>query len=617
MSMTPRKTVASALAFALAAATVGCELKPATRVQTEKRRLAVPTGVSLSQLTVSPADAVVRRRESDGVLELETTRPVSVTSEVTCPSTTETANVALAAVIEAPAAMAAVGWSTHVRLEVKEQCAEARGGTISWSVIEGAVASLTVAPDGRAIDVVTVAAPQGPLPWGVVPLSPRTRGAARLAAEWRSSGGATLVRHVDIAAMPRATGIPSIARGQDVLLSGTHWTLVRAIPKEAAMTLSPIPGRSDLSRFRASTTGQFVFMSAEGALSIRAGLHEEVPLDCGRSDCHAETARAAQTSAMTHVLRNGLEGDLGPLGGAPCALACHAVGEPGLLDHGFVDRLAALGASLPSAHRGAWDELPRTLRRLGGVGCTSCHGPAAIPEPTARFAVLRSDVCATCHDAPPRYGHVAAWQKSAMSHADLDPEAATKPECQRCHTTAGFLRSLSAARREDPPASARPVGIACAACHAPHGPHGAHLVRDVTLAPVFASLDGPSRICVPCHEGDAATVWAGRPSEPSPHKGIGCVGCHMANHEHGASHRFEADMRQCRTCHKEAPRRPSTEATPRPRTPASRPAHASGNTLVRTDEARLEAAIREDRAAWVHNPGLAAHFGAERSAPRP
>ena len=34
--------------------------------------------------------------------------------------------------------------------------------------------------------------------------------------------------------------------------------------------------------------------------------------------------------------------------------------------------------------------------------------PGALPE--ARWSILRADVCAYCHDAPPRYGHVEGWR---------------------------------------------------------------------------------------------------------------------------------------------------------------------------------------------------------------
>ena len=108
-------------------------------------------------------------------------------------------------------------------------------------------------------------------------------------------------------------------------------------------------------------------------------------------------------------MTSAFEADLGgrhPLTSPECAVACHTTGEPGTNDGGFSH---VFESSVSPRFRTISAELPRALRRLGGVGCLACHGPARVPPDSARWAVLRSDVCATCHDAPPRYGHVAAF----------------------------------------------------------------------------------------------------------------------------------------------------------------------------------------------------------------
>jgi hypothetical protein len=138
---------------------------------------------------------------------------------------------------------------------------------------------------------------------------------------------------------------------------------------------------------------------------------------------------------MTTVLARALAGGLGADYVPECAIACHAVGEPGLADGGFVNVARALGYLLPHhPEPDPWPGVPRALRRLAGVGCTACHGPAAIPEPESRWAILRSDVCAFCHDAPPRYRHVQAWRSSKMatpSQAALSRERSAG--CDGCH----------------------------------------------------------------------------------------------------------------------------------------------------------------------------------------
>jgi hypothetical protein len=499
---------------------------------------------------------------------------------------------------DVPADLPPAGYDTEIHLRASLGCNAARGGRFEWRVAEGGLRVFRVDEDHLGVvartEPLAIAAP----PWGIVPRSPRTRGAATIEVTWTGRDGTTLRRSVRVSAIARATGIPSIARGQEVLLGGRGWTLLLASPKEATAVLAP--AGPDLFRFRSDGIGEFVLRDGAGrVLSIRSGTHERVPLDCGRSECHSRAAEDVQTSPMTHVLHNGLEGEYGADYSPSCALSCHAVGEPGLPDDGFAAVQSALGFAFPTPHAGAWAELPRALRRLGGVGCTSCHGPAAIPEPTARFAVLRADVCATCHDAPPRYAHVANWRESLMARADADPEAARTPACQRCHTTAGFLRTLSSAQREDAPANVGPVGIACAACHAPHAAaHTGSLLREVSVPAEFGALEARSRICVPCHLGGAATVWAGTAEAPSPHASLGCVACHMPEHKEdalGTSHRFRVDPAVCRTCHAAGDPKFAPRTEPRPE---GRPPHASPTAR----------ATVEDRAAFVHNANFARRF---------
>src|SRR5260221_3990422 len=151
-----------------------------------------------------------------------------------------------------------------------------------------------------------------------------------------------------------------------------------------------------------------------------------------------------------------------------CSVGCHATGEPGTHDGGFLDVAAELREPTPFEpspfeHVHDIGDLPRPLRRLGSVGCLACHGPGALPEADARWSILRTDVCAYCHDAPPRYGHVEGWRASAMARADRGQETGSRSTCVGCHTTWGFLERVggsreAAARR--PPDQGRAIGIA-------------------------------------------------------------------------------------------------------------------------------------------------------------
>ncbi len=349
-------------------------------------------------------------------------------------------------------------------------------------------------------------------------------------------------------------------------------------PRGASPSLDEVePG---LFAFVPDRPGRYVLAGPDdAAFSIFAGSHETTPLDCGRAECHRRLAADAALSPMTTVLARLVEV---PSYTPACAIACHAVGEPGTSDGGFVAVASALGAALP-AHgaNGELSRLPRELRRLGGVGCTSCHGPGAIPEPAAAERILRADVCAVCHDAPPRYGHVAAWRTSRMARADAHERVRDDAACARCHTTAGFVgRPIP----EGTDAALGPVGIACAACHAPHADRdatlGSALLRKPEL-PVFLRgvestlAEAPSRVCVACHapadDSDVPTASAvalvsGRGAIArdgssleldAPHAALerGCLACHGTRTdpslERGASHSFAVDPSVCASCHED------------------------------------------------------------------
>ena len=227
-------------------------------------------------------------------------------------------------------------------------------------------------------------------------------------------------------------------------------------------------------------------------------------------------------------------------------------------------------------------QLPRALRRLGSVGCLACHGPSALPEEGARWSILRSDVCAHCHDAPPRYGHVVAWQSTSMARADRDQRARLGRASARLATRRGAfwaksVRAQASARtkstRRAAPAGVGAVGISCAACHAVHTTSSdseraqRHLLRVPHLSAMFDDVPAEARAqsatCIACHaprdaprpldwSGEARRrqsrrlrklrpprFWVGRAgvdpetgaplTGPAPHLSRspgGCVGCH-------------------------------------------------------------------------------------------
>jgi len=608
-------------------------------------------GIELSEVAVTPKGALATRHVEAGrlLLGFSSDARVTIAAPFACPLEIEARRGVverdLVPLFELGPAFRVVGFAHSFEIRAEPACVAAQGATVDLAVAGGApLAEQAVADGGRTLrGTTTDPPPLAPgLRSGVVPVSAGDRGATRIEARTRLPDGRTRIRELEVSATTRASGLTTVALDHRVLLRGDALRLLER-PTGSNAELRAV---ASLVELVPDVTGRFVVGGAPSErFVIEAGRYDEVPLDCGRSDCHRVLAASAASSPMTHALEN----DFGARGLADpsCALACHAAGEPGSDDGGFVDVLADFGGPLPPS----FAALPRALRRLGGVGCLACHGPSAIPEPGSRFAVLGTGVCAVCHDAPPRYGHVGAFGSTRMAHADRDPRTREGP-CARCHTTFGAL-----GRETHRPPAGTSLGIGCAACHDVH-PHAAdapstparpsRLLREyplpATLGVVPPSMLGASRVCLGCHapsegaawpEASAAAVLLGRGgSAPvdgaplpavAPHAGDarGCLSCHGSGPEglgRGAAHAFAVAKESCTSCH----------SNPRPRDPtlaaraaalldrlgrsakksSEKPAHA--RPPARPADPALARAfanvalVIEDPAADVHNPRYAA-----------
>jgi hypothetical protein len=531
---------------------------------------------------------------------------------------------------------AQVGYGAPFDVDVTAGCPDAEAGDVTWRQVEGPPLT-DLRTDRRGFHLHARTRPLAelrgdPMPWGIVPVSPRTQGRYVLEATWVGDG-VPVHETVTITSAARASGVPSIAVGQRVMLGGRGWHVTQAPAHGAAEVRSP----DGLTEFEPDAPGRWVLADEAGkTLRVRAGLHDRVPLDCGRGDCHA--SEAAAENPMARALTRFFQGGAFPEA-ASCALDCHTVGERGLHDGGFLDvakslRFRPVGAT--------WDELPRALRRVGGVTCSGCHGPAAIPEPSARASVLSPDVCAMCHDAPPAYTHVEQWRRSRMARASEPAAAREGAACARCHTTAGFLASIGV-RKPDTLAPPDPsVGVACAACHAPHSAHTGDKILRAPPAPTTASGRAlaerapSSALCAACHapapdeafpSASAALVWLGQAelpggkelAGPSPHAGVegGCVGCHGGTRP--TEHSFRADPARCTPCHEggvaEHPGAGGKTVEQRARDlwtklggAAGKTLHAGTSTPAAGDRARAlyeVALVLEDPAAGTHNAPFA------------
>ena len=629
----------------------------------------VGSGIDLRNLEAQPADRV---REvaplAGGRAALRVVRPgaegtLTLTHPEACPVTVDLGaldpggrvEVRLVPFIDLGPPIAQAGFDSPLELEVTPGCREAVAGRITWRLESGPdLRDRTTRRNGFALSGRTVPRETllpDPLPWGIVPISPRTRGETVLSATWEGASRGPVRREVRVAAAARAGGVPSVPPGQRLLLGGAGWRVLEAPPGGSAQ----VQAAGGAAALRPDAIGRWLLADGVGEeLMLRVGRHDHTPLDCGRSDCHAGAAEGVAPTRMTTVFMRGLSGGLGPDYDPGCALACHTVGEPGLPDGGFSHVARSLGFGFDGTPRPTHDALPAPLRRLGGVGCTACHGPGAIPTPASRWTILRTEVCAVCHDSPPRYGHVAAWGASSMARTDAEPARREEP-CAGCHTTSGFLARIGVrdgVLRVDPPAFAAPVGITCAACHAVHSEGtGTALLRYVRLPPHYAEVPHADRagICVACHAplGDGApaaseaALWLGRsaravngggplrPEVAPVHAEVegGCVGCHAAappglGVERGAGHAFATDAARCAPCHEEGvPDDPTLALHARARSllaglgvalEGDGSPHASPPAMPE-DPARGRAAfdlllVLEDGAAGVHGPRFAAHL---------
>jgi hypothetical protein len=612
--------------------------------------VASESGLRLEELEVSPAQARRSLRVEGHRAVLELSRApgrVTVSAPFACPlelepdALSDSEQRSLSGLFDFGAPVRVIGFDRPFEVRAVPRCEASRGASATIDVVGGAALAQVELLENRSVFRAKTGTPEALFTRaapGLVAVSDRERGATRLRAEVRLSDGRTRAQSLEVAATTRASGLANVALEHEVLIRGDRVELVEAPPGSRARLVRYARGVGLVP----DVSGRFVLADGEGRFTLATGRYDETPLDCGRAECHRRETEGAATTAMTHALARTLDGTR-PASETSCTLACHATGEPGRADGGFSHVRSELDIALPPR----FEALPRALVRLGGVGCLACHGPGAVPEPHTRFAVLGRGVCAVCHDSPPRYGHVAAFETSRMARSDSDPRT-RESECARCHTSAGALGR---------PTLATPVGvtlgIGCAVCHDPHpdraptSPLLRELPRPATMASLPAATSGPSVVCLGCHapaatdrapEASAASLWSASGGvEPESGGALagtaihashprGCLSCHDAAEpgvERGASHGFRANRSRCAPCHASPPA-PAPEIRTRagtlrerlearlgspPRNPNnSGPPHAERRALPNSALGRAlydVLLVLEDPAADVHNPAYA------------
>jgi hypothetical protein len=532
-----------------------------------------------------------------------------------------------------------VGYESRFEITLRSHCAGDSLGSVNWEVTDTPLSRAETTEGGFRFVGWTRKAPSklaAARPGSVIAISAAERAQTRITAHFTAPDGSVSSAFVDVTAAPRASGLPTVPLGERVLLAGKGY---RVLKRPLGSVADPMPWGNVTSLVPDRSGTWLVESEPKRETRLLVSRYDEVPLDCGRAACHVSEARAAETSSMATAYQRFLDQPIAAEA-LECSQGCHTTGQPGRTDGGFSHALTALGlhaSDLPN-----WKELPRSLRRSGGVTCLACHGPGHLPERDARWTILRNEVCAYCHDAPPRYGHVQALASSTLAFSDREVSTRTTAGCARCHTTWGFLDALS--ERHDgrwmPPDDAAPGGIACPACHAVHDERAVSdgLLRRVPLADIYADLPASalerSSACIYCHTPEsprgpsAAAIWAGRGAfdpvtakpllGPAPHAAVpgGCLGCHRAGPnglERGRGHAFRADATACSVCHADQPNIPVLERAERLLTSigggarSRAPAHADERAADDVHE-RARSLIRfvlEDRGAAVHNPRYA------------
>ena len=375
--------------------------------------------------------------------------------------------------LEAPTAP--VGFDAPFSLRATLACG-ATGGRVEWRQTAGpALRGAAAQADGLTFTARTPSiadALGAPPPWGIVPLSPATRGEVVVEATWTGDGGRRLRAEAHVAAASRSRGLPNTPVGARVHLGGDGWH-VTARPAGSTATLDAAAGAASLLP---DVAGDWRLADGRGhTLALRTARYDETPLDCGRAGCHADIAAAAARSPMTTVMARGLartpdDGHAFGPGYPTCAIACHATGEPGVTDGGFTHVAAELGPAgdaTPVVGRAARCPAPAGRRRLPRLSRTGGdpRGVRAL-ERAARRRVRRLPRRAPAlrsRRRVARHAHGARRPRRARAPAIAPAPAATPPGAfwrPWRGSQANAIAPSTAARPRTPARSGSPAPLA-------------------------------------------------------------------------------------------------------------------------------------------------------------
>ena len=473
-----------------------------------------------------------------------------------------------------------VGFGGTFSIKATLDCPQLAGGRVGWRQVAGApLAAMSVAGDGFAADrahAVAGATHRCPVPWGVVPLSPRTRGRGRA----RRDAGATaaaraLRREIRVAAAAPSRG-PAEHAGRRARLSRRRGLARDDAPRRqrrgartAGGVASLLPGRRRrlASRRRRRPHARAARPAATTRRRSTAGAPAAIP----------RSPTPSPASPMTTVLARG---SLGPAGRRDAfGAAIPTARSPATRRASPASPTAASRTSLAELRRAARPRpragttLPRDAAPAGRRRLPRLPRPGRDPR---GVGALEHPARRRLRRLPRRARRAMATSspggQTAMARADQDPRARERRACARCHTTWGFLAAVAPPERDGRSIGARPtMSVPSGSRAAPATPSTIRrrpegTPRLLRATPVPALLAGaptqasasPATRPRPTTSGPAprrrrsgsgAAVWIPATGAPltggAPHAAIagGCVGCHRGgpdNVERGGGHAFRA-----------------------------------------------------------------------------
>ena len=488
-----------------------------------------------------------------------------------------------------------VGFGAPFSVRATLACGAA-GGRIAWRQIAGPTVQggaaqtdgLTFTAHMPSITDARTDARGAPLPWGVVPLSPATRGEVVLEATWTGDGG-------------RAAAGRGARRGGQPLGRPAEHARGRPHPPGRRRMARPGAPRRQHGHARPRHAGRRGQPATRRGRRLAARGRRRARARAAHGTLRRDAARLrARRLPRGHRGGRGAQPDDHRHGARPRTDARRRSrvrpGLPHVRDRLPRHRRARRQRRRLRPRRG---RAGRSRRRSAGRG-TSCPGrcagwAASVASPATdrrRFPKRpRAGACCAPTFAPPATTRRRATATSrpgaarAMARADRDARARSERACARCHTTWGFLETIERMpgerdRRVDrrPPAHAGEVGHhvrglprrARSRHRGPRRSAAAHPAGAALLAlePRQADQRLPPLPHARPRRGRAARLGRGvdvrarrpGPGERSPLTGApahasvtgGCVGCHRggpATVERGAGHAFQAPPAVCAPCH--------------------------------------------------------------------